>query len=309
MAIGSAAKYSHSRPKVRCGLPSYDYQVAQYSRTVRAVSNEAIDVPVPAPGPVPVPEAVPTQSTSMPAVAEGQVQRLLADAVDALRQGKPLPDLTPLQTIAASDPQLQRVLDAIQAQRPGEPLPMPPPIPNISPTDISRIQGALQALPALDAANLLTQIRTNLRRTDLLSGAKAFQFASAPVLKIDHCSISEMSVQIQDSGAWELSLRADQNPADAQADRKVTTKEEIRKFTDHLQRNQFFVRLQCYANFGRAGRVGLLGKPVVIPLNVEPFWVQKGVPLPLVVQGYSPKVKSYFSQIDRAEIEFYYRIN
>jgi hypothetical protein len=192
--------------------------------------------------------------------------------------------------------------------RPGETLNLAPPS-SLVPAGDAQLQKVFSVVQALRPRDLLARplTRTTATSTERLSGAKVFQFPNPAVLKIDHCSISEMSVQVHDSGGWELSLRADQNPLDAPPEKKVTTIEDRQLYTDHLQRNQFFVRVQCYANYGRAGRSGLLGKPLVIPLEVEPFFVQKGVPLALVVPGYSSKVKANYASIDRAEIEFYYR--
>lgn len=139
---------------------------------------------------------------------------------------------------------------------------------------------------------------------------KAFQFVENPKLQIDHCSISQMSLQLLEDGHWFLTLRADQNPRPTEFDarRKVTTKEEPRLFTEHLQRNEFHVRVQCYAGFGTGNQLGPVGKPVVIPLKVDPFWVQKGRPRSMYIRGFNEGVEEFFNIIDRVEIEFFYRV-
>jgi hypothetical protein len=138
---------------------------------------------------------------------------------------------------------------------------------------------------------------------------QAFQFVDTPTLQIDHCSLSKMSVLLRKSGHWTVSFRADQNPAGsgAQATRRVTTAEPKKKATSHLLRNQFYVRVTCYGPSGNADE-SLLGKPVIAPLELEPFWVQKAVPYPYYATGHDQRIEDHFQLIDRVEIEFSYRM-
>jgi len=138
---------------------------------------------------------------------------------------------------------------------------------------------------------------------------KSFQFVKDSTLRIDHCSIGQMSVLLHESGQWTVSLRADQNPLNPPQPLDVTTAEPIRKFTDHLQRNQFHVVVYCYASHGPGGTETLIGKPLVIPLNVRPFWVQQAKPYQLFVTDHHPHVRQYFASIDRVEIEFAYKLD
>jgi len=154
--------------------------------------------------------------------------------------------------------------------------------------------------------------RERLRHTGdavALRAVKAFQFVDRPRLQVDHCSISQITVNVYESGAWTLSLRADQNPIQLvppEIDRDVTTSEESFKFTDHIKRNIFQVQLRCYARTGGATSENALGKPVVIPLNVAPFWVQRQQPRWYVDTGNDAWIAQYFDIIDRVEIEFAY---
>ena len=138
---------------------------------------------------------------------------------------------------------------------------------------------------------------------------KSFQFVKDSTLRIDHCSISQMSVLLHDSGRWTVSLRANQNPLNAQQPLNVTTGEPIRLFTDHLQRNQFQVVARCYVQHGPGDSDGLIGKPMVIPLHVKPFWVQRQEPYQLFEADYHPHIQQFFESIDRVEIEFAYQLD
>lgn len=161
------------------------------------------------------------------------------------------------------------------------------------------------------------RVTTNSFRGESISPAilassdqiKSFQFVKDPTLQIDHCSISQMSVLLHESGRWTISLQADQNPVNATRILDVTTIERKQLFTDHLQRNCFHVVARCYAQYGSVDGNGLLGKAFVIPLEVRPFWVQRQQPYPLFESEYHPDVKKYFDSIDRVEIEFAYQLD
>jgi hypothetical protein len=154
--------------------------------------------------------------------------------------------------------------------------------------------------------------REQLRRTgdvSVLRAVKAFQFVDHPRLQVDHCSISQITVNLYESGDWTLSLRADQNPIQLvppEIDRDVTTSEEVTRFTDHIKRNLFKVQLRGYARTGGATAESAVGKPVVIPLEVASFWVQRQQPRWHVDTGNDAWIRQYFEIIDRVEIEFTY---
>ena len=164
----------------------------------------------------------------------------------------------------------------------------------------------------LPTAGMTELDRERLRRTGdavALRAVKAFQFVERPRLQVDHCSISQISVNLHEDGDWIISLRADQNPIQLvppAVDRDVTTSEEIYKFTDHLKRNLFKVQLRCYARTGGVPADSAVGKPVVIPLDVAPFWVQRQQPRWFVDMGNDARIRQYFDIIDHVEIEFTY---
>jgi len=141
---------------------------------------------------------------------------------------------------------------------------------------------------------------------------KLFQLEPPKELEIDHCAITRAALQLDREGYWTLSLRACQNavmPPDQVAAQGEEKKGRIEKFTLHLKRNQFFVKLRAYAVFPEA--VADLdkspGKPVMFTLGPESFWVERGEPLDFHRQYRSGEIAKYFDYIDRVELEFYYR--
>lgn len=124
-----------------------------------------------------------------------------------------------------------------------------------------------------------------------------------PRLTVDQCEISQVALQLHDDGQWVLSLRADQNrrPEDA-----ATAPYNPRL---HIKRNQFTVRLRCLGAFQNQPALAALaaGKPILVDLDPEPFWVENGQPRYVRTCGRSPLIANYFADIDRVEIEFFYR--
>ena len=118
-----------------------------------------------------------------------------------------------------------------------------------------------------------------------------------------------MSVLLHKSGRWTVSLRANQNPLNSQQTLDVTTSEPTRLVTDHLQRNKFQVVARCYVRYGPGDSDDLTGKPMVIPLDVKPFWVYRQEPYQLFEADYHPQIQQYFELIDRVEIEFAYQLD
>ena len=136
---------------------------------------------------------------------------------------------------------------------------------------------------------------------------KSFQFVQQPALRVDHCEVSRLSVLIDDQGNWSLSLRAGQNTG--QAANTVTSAEPSRQFSDHLLRNQFHIRVHCYARSGDLPANSPLGRPLVATVQPQPFWVQKQRPYDFSSAGRDPRLEQSFDLIDRVEVEFFYRTN
>lgn len=140
---------------------------------------------------------------------------------------------------------------------------------------------------------------------------KVFQFVDPARLTIDHCTISRISVLVQQNGDWTLSLRADQNPVALDpplVDRQVNSAEPAALFTDHLRRNVFVVNLRASAFQGLPEQGSLIGRQVVVPLAVPPFWVQRATPEYKVIHGNEPQLAAMFDKIDRVELDFSYQL-
>jgi hypothetical protein len=122
-------------------------------------------------------------------------------------------------------------------------------------------------------------------------------------LAIDHCAITQVALQLHDDGRWVLSLRADQNRRPAEGAPVV-----YNPFL-HIKRNQFVVRLRCLGAARTPPLTGDLaaGRPVLADLGPVSFWVENGQPLPVRTGDSSPWVQEHFEDIDRIEIEFFYR--
>ena len=184
-------------------------------------------------------------------------------------------------------------------------------------TKLSQPLRSLSNVPILIDALASTPSRDGTSRSILGNSdrqqakVKSFQFVKDPTLQIDHCSVSEMSVLLHENGRWTVSLRANQNPLNAGRPLDVTTLEPKQLFTDHLQRNKFHITVYCYVQYGDGGGVGnrLVGKPLVIPLQLKPFWVQRQQPYSLFEAEYSPEIQRHFDSIDRVEIEFAYQLD
>src|SRR5208337_2431207 len=165
---------------------------------------------------------------------------------------------------------------------------------------------------------------------------KVFQFVPS-ALQIDHCSISRIAFSLQDNGQWRLSLQADQNPVvenstalttvlpstttspdfpstgkPALATAPIRGLPAVRlKHTTFLKRNLFVVQIRGLGDFAEQISVPAsppqLGKPVLVAMEPISFWVQNGVPYPLVSEGVVADASRFFDMIDRVELEFSYR--
>ena len=134
---------------------------------------------------------------------------------------------------------------------------------------------------------------------------KLFQLKQ-PKVQIGHCSISRVALQLHRNGDWVMSLRADQNPRPEGAEPEAATQDG--KFTLHLKRNQFVIKVRCYGAYSlddeRADTK--TGKPVLLNLKTMKFWVQSGQPYAFWQKGHTCDLQEYFDLIDRVELEFYY---
>ena len=142
--------------------------------------------------------------------------------------------------------------------------------------------------------------------------AKLFQIARNSIT-IEHCSISDIALQIEPSGKWLLRLRGDQNPIEK-------TEELIRNKDIHIRRNAFRVqvRLLTTARSNGENRTPLVekqplidqaGKLALVSFDVEEFWVQREAPMYIAKDGYEHGIVNSFADIDQAEFEFFVRLD
>jgi hypothetical protein len=124
-----------------------------------------------------------------------------------------------------------------------------------------------------------------------------------PGLRIDHCEISQVALQIHDDGTWVISLRADQNRGPEEGEPAEWNPRL------HIKRNEFTVRLRCLGAFQNAPAEAapIAGRPLLADLNPPPFWVENGEPRHVRWEGRNVLVEKHFADIDRVEIELYYR--
>ncbi len=151
---------------------------------------------------------------------------------------------------------------------------------------------------------------------------KYFQL-SQRVVTLDHCSLSRVVLVLHESGQWTLSMQADQNPWMTGPNNEVTgpvqpgpsvsavrsPAPELEKQTAGLKRNLFTVRVRCLGDYPVLESQPALapGKPVLVELAPDPFWVQRGCPFDFWKKESAPALSNYFDLIDRVEVEFSYR--
>lgn len=280
-----------TRPAYRCGIPPANYQHRDRSRSVALVSRTALLLPTRRAVEPSVPRDVQTL------ISSEQIRRLADDRV----------------SIARSRTQTNRQLEGdatrqqIDQRRRFEILPPPAPPTGLAVLPPSNWPGAVSELfrrgsPPLhrDDSRTRRDVVTRLRPdASSIPRIRLYQLDRSQ-LAINHCAISEVALQLHDNGRWVLSLRADQN--------RVVPGQDHYPFL-HLKRNEFVVRLRCLGAFQvePIESLGGVGKPVLAALHPPAFWVQRRQPAHPRLSGDSAEVRAYFAQIDRVEIEFFYR--
>jgi hypothetical protein len=189
--------------------------------------------------------------------------------------------------------------------------------------------GPSQPVLGISKIGILVPVADASPPDTLPSGHKMYYYQlNQAALRIDHCSISRVAFAIRDDGYWTLSLRADQNqrsiddtPLVAVGIPKPPGNTSVpqpgpilpgaspnTKFTDHIKRNLFSVKVRGYTAYliEEAADAGL-GRPVLFDLSPDPFWVQRQVPEFRRFQGTRGEIGEFFRTIDRVEIELSYR--
>jgi hypothetical protein len=180
------------------------------------------------------------------------------------------------------------------------------------------------SLPAL-----LLPVRDAAQDGLLPSGRRAYYYQmDAAELRVDHCSISRVSLAVRDDGYWTLSLRADQNlgdgrippliavgrPSSSEAASPAPSRVLLPgatatgRFTEHIKRNLFIVKVRGYAAFAIGSALDAPpSRPVLFQLSPPPFWVQRRETIFPKFQDASPEAAEFVRSADRVEVELSYR--
>ena len=108
-------------------------------------------------------------------------------------------------------------------------------------------------------------------------------------LRVDHCSVSGVSVTLYPDGKYTVSFKAEMGAALA------------------LKRNLFLLTVRGYANDPLGETKGSATKAAVIQIPMEPFWVNRSEPYTGFIEGSSDAVKRNYKWIDRVDMDFTYR--
>lgn len=131
------------------------------------------------------------------------------------------------------------------------------------------------------------------------------------VIRVDHCTVSKVSVTLYPDGKYVLAFRADQNPpaADPLTPALKARGTGIDTGLDPAQfrRNKFYLTVRGYAAdpLGERGTRGT--KAAVLDLPVEPFWVNRGEAYHGLVEGTSEAVRRNYKLVERVDVDFTYR--
>ncbi len=148
---------------------------------------------------------------------------------------------------------------------------------------------------------------------------KIFQFFQPSLLSSDQCVLSEMAATIDSHGHWVISFRADQSrPALIKSGPmliNVPVPNPIRpsiKQTSHILRDLFVLKVRFLASQPGSVRDSLVRNddPVVFSVDLEPFWVERGMSRKLQFNGIIPAelATRSFDRAERVEIEFSYQL-
>jgi hypothetical protein len=162
---------------------------------------------------------------------------------------------------------------------------------------------------------------TTVRETTITSGGTGFGLPPTDqaavftlldeVIRVDHCTLSKVSVAIYPDGKYLVSFRADQNPlpADPLTPTLRTRGTAIDTGTEagQFRRNRFYVTVRGYAADPLGERTVGATKAAVLELPLDPFWVNRGETYSGKAEGTSEAVKRNFKLIDRVDVDLTYR--
>tara|TARA_R110002111_G_scaffold240269_1_gene301954 strand:- start:10764 stop:11402 length:639 start_codon:yes stop_codon:yes gene_type:complete len=121
-------------------------------------------------------------------------------------------------------------------------------------------------------------------------------------MQLNHCSISNTAVLLQQDGSWSINLKATQNP--------YSVPNNLRPIFLRFQRNKFFVTFRGLgsASGATSPESDDLGRPVLFEQKLEGFWVEQGQTRFIFEQSKQKdlRMKDFYNHINRVELLFHY---
>ncbi len=134
--------------------------------------------------------------------------------------------------------------------------------------------------------------------TEAVPGEAATFTLREQVLRVDHCSVSGVSVVLYPDGKYAVRFRADQT---------LAPRADTVQSPNPFKRNLFVLTVRGYANDPLGETRIAATKAAVLQIPIEPFWVNRNEPYAGFVEGSSDAVKRNYRWIDRVDMDFTYR--
>ncbi|MFU7558168.1 hypothetical protein ACMFWY_05780 [Roseiconus sp. JC912] len=168
-----------------------------------------------------------------------------------------------------------------------------------------------QIIGAQGNDDLIANALTGGRNQNTTASRKRFR-PNRSLLTIDHCRVSSVVLDIERNGIWTLSLLAEQNFAELEANG------ELNPFS-HLLRNQFHFHARLIASESSVGADAresdqitsqpASGSQVTAVISPKPFWVQRQQPRQMRWQTYDKQIALAFEQSAAVQFEFFYQLD
>lgn len=163
----------------------------------------------------------------------------------------------------------------------------------------------------VDGVTVVTPtLLTRPKETTLPTGVATFQLLDQ-VLKVDHCSVSQVSVAFYADGRYAIRFRADQNPLASDpflpSLQAATKSANTNLDPNQFKRNKFYLTIRGFSGnpLNEAGITAT--KAALVELPIDAFMVERGQPVTGFVEGTSDNVRRNYKLIDRVEVDFTYR--
>lgn len=193
----------------------------------------------------------------------------------------------------------------------GDPLALPAsPLPTTTTTRETTTTSTTAGRCRNDQTTTTTRVTTTSPALPTPTSAATFNLLDQ-VIRVDHCTVSRVSVTLYPDGKYVIAFRADQNPP--ASDPLTPTLKARGTGLDtgldpaQFRRNKFTLTVRGYAAdpLGERGTRGT--KAAVLDLPVEPFWVNRGQAYHGLVEGSSEAVRRNYKLVERVDVDFTYR--